>query len=99
MSNRITLEFAQPPNAHDLALLIALAAKFNAVAVVVPDTAASNSDKKEPEAKDVKPSLNLNFKKLPTEIEGFALSPIQLNLLLTLFEDQPSAEDLCKLLN
>ncbi len=45
MTTRIVLEFQQPPKEKDLALLVALAEKFNAVAVEMPTVFAPNQKK------------------------------------------------------
>ena len=42
--------------------------------------------------------LTLNGEKFPKNLEDFAIQPKQLNALVQLFENQPSAEELCKML-
>lgn len=42
--------------------------------------------------------LSLNIEKFPKNIADFAVQPVQLAQLATLFEDAPSAEELCKML-
>ena len=42
--------------------------------------------------------LILNGEKFPKNLEDFAIQPEQLNALAQLFENEPSAEELCKML-
>ena len=42
--------------------------------------------------------LTLNGEKFPKNLEDFAIQPKQLNALAQLFENEPSAEELCKML-
>jgi hypothetical protein len=111
MTNRIVLEFSQSPDPKDVALLIALAAKFNAVAVELPGALSSkktgqNEGKSvRPEGqnpyktfKAVTPALNLGFEKFPQNLAVYAVKQEQLDALVLLFEDEAGAETLSKLL-
>ena len=42
--------------------------------------------------------VSLNMGKFPNDLTDFAVKPAQLSALTTLFEDEPSAEELCKML-
>lgn len=42
--------------------------------------------------------VNLNMGKFPKDLTAFAVKLDQLSALSTLFEDEPSAEELCKML-
>ena len=42
--------------------------------------------------------LSLDIENFPKNIDDFAVKPAQLNKIATLFEDAPSAEELCKML-
>ena len=58
MTARIVLEFPQVPEAKDLALLIALAEKFNAVVVEIPEV--SKIEKKPSKRKKQNGTLNVS---------------------------------------
>jgi hypothetical protein len=42
--------------------------------------------------------VSLNIEKFPKDLGNFAVKPKELSALNELFEDEPSAEDLCKML-
>ncbi len=108
MAARIILEFLQIPEAKDLALLIALAEKFNARVVKIPDLSKSgkktakrkvpsNSNSARPEdtsTESTLPSLRLDFEKFPQNLNSFAIKPEQLDALAKIFEDELDAETL-----
>lgn len=49
-------------------------------------------------AKTVLQPIALNIEKFPKDLSNFAVKPIELSALNELFEDEPSAEELCKML-
>ena len=42
--------------------------------------------------------VSLNSEKFPTDLTAFAVQPAQISALAELFENEPSAEELCKML-
>ncbi len=44
------------------------------------------------------PVLNFGLKKFPTNLDAFAVTPVFLNALAEIFEDEPSAEEICEML-
>lgn len=83
MTTRIVLEFQQPPEAKDLALLIALAEKFNASVVEIPDVTKSQPKHTKQQGKNGKANLSNshhekeppNGAKLPSLNLGFEKFP------------------------
>ena len=94
MTARIILEFEEIPAAKDLAELVSLAEKIHARVVEMPGTSTQKSTL---DSKNGTP-IHLGFEKFPTELGAFAVAPEQMVALSEVFDDEPSAEELCAML-
>lgn len=87
MTTRIVLEFQQPLEAKDLALLVALAEKFNASVVEIPDVFTTHPKRAKQQGKNGKSNLSTprpepetpNGAKLPSLNIGFEKFPNDLD--------------------
>ena len=88
LNRRIILEFEYNPDSQDFQKLLSLAKKLNATITDIPGPSLNNAW--EP--------LHVGVSQSPENIDDLAVKEDDLEQLIGLFSNEPSAEDLCKML-